>query len=550
MNLVKAQELAKDLSIQDLQRYANGAAPEMIPPWMATGELQAKMARQQKMQAMQGAAQGQQPSVKEQVEQKAGLMALQAQQQQQAQQQMMQQTQSQPMPVPAGAPQPAAQPQEQPTMMARGGLASAPVSFNFQRGGIVAFDEGGSAEDPRRARRSGESFADFRKRMFELDLQLQREKNAAEQSGREAERQRRLAERGGPEGVIPPSPFMDRAALPIGAPTGSPTDEAPAETARLRRQNAAAPAPVTGQAPAGLPGAAQLGTGAQAPAARPAGLPGALPQAQQAPQSEVSQLALDALRNPAKSMTPEQAMAKEGAMAAGYGMDKPFGGEERGLMELMKKRQSQYSEGRPMAELAATLRGFGQGYGGASAAGERAGKETFDADMAHQREMLNAVNALNKTNLDTNKERYKTSGALFGKDQESTAAANRERMQTLGQMRNQDVQAGASKYAADMQFASAKLAAAAREQGMGSKEIQAAEAAFARDPEASAIKKQLENPILANNPKKYSEALGRLRAIQASKYAQFGIKLEEAPGAASPGGTSTSGWGKAQVVKQ
>ncbi len=530
MNLVKAQELAKDLSIQELQRYANGAAPDMIPPWLATGELQAKMARQQKMAAMQGAAQGPQQSVKEQVEQKAGLMALQAQQQQQAQQQMMQQAQGQPMPTPAGVPQPQAQPQEQPTMMARGGLASAPVSFNFQRGGIVAFDEGGQAKTEE------DDLPDWARALRAQKVKEQLKARAA----MEEERRRNMAMVNADSSPEAMRPVMRNDPRMLGA--------TPAQ------ETVGAPPPATGQAPAGLPGAAQRGTGAPAagpaPAPRPAGLPGALPQGAPSPQNEVSQLALEAMRKPAQAMTPEQAMAQEGKMAAGYGLDKPFGAEERGLLEAMKQRQAKYAEGRPSAELAATLRGFGQGYGGASAAGERAGKETYESDMANQREMLNAINALNKTNLDVGKERYKTSGALFGKDQEITAAANRERSQTLGQMRGQDIQAASSKYTADMHLAASKLAAAAREQGMGSKEIQAAEAAFARDPEASAIKKQLENPIIANNPKKYSEALGRLRSIQASKYAQFGLTLEGAPGAASPGGTSTSGWGKAQVVKQ
>jgi hypothetical protein len=86
MNLVKAQDLAKELSIADLQKYANGSNPEIMPPYIALGALQAKESMAKKMQSMQGAAQGEQPSVKEQLEQKAGLMALQGQQQQQAQQ--------------------------------------------------------------------------------------------------------------------------------------------------------------------------------------------------------------------------------------------------------------------------------------------------------------------------------------------------------------------------------------------------------------------------------------------------------------------------------
>jgi hypothetical protein len=139
MNLVKAQELAKELSIPELQQYANGSNPEMMPPYIALGALQAKESMQKKMAAMQGAAQGEQPSVKEQVEQKAGLMALQGQQQQQAQQQMMEQMQNRPMPAPEGIPQPNPQPQEVPMGMARGGLTRLPVNFNFKDGGIIGY---------------------------------------------------------------------------------------------------------------------------------------------------------------------------------------------------------------------------------------------------------------------------------------------------------------------------------------------------------------------------------------------------------------------------
>lgn len=145
MNLVKAQDLARGMDPVDLEKYANGFAPHIIPPWLATGEIQAQMQNAQKLKAMQGAAQGPQPSIKEQIEQKAGLMGL-----QQAQQQMMQQQQmaQRPMagPVPEGTPQPEMQPTDE-VMMARGGLANVPVRFNFDGGGIVAFNgEDGKSE--------------------------------------------------------------------------------------------------------------------------------------------------------------------------------------------------------------------------------------------------------------------------------------------------------------------------------------------------------------------------------------------------------------------
>jgi hypothetical protein len=140
MNLVQINERLKDLPMQVVQQYANGMNPE-VPPYLALGELQRRELSQKQMATAQGAQQGPQPSVKEQVEQKAGLMQL-----QQMQQQQMAQQQAQPrgpMPVPAGVPQPEDQPE---VMMARGGLAGIPVRrdmFEYAGGGIIAFQAGG-----------------------------------------------------------------------------------------------------------------------------------------------------------------------------------------------------------------------------------------------------------------------------------------------------------------------------------------------------------------------------------------------------------------------
>jgi hypothetical protein len=177
MNLVKAQELVKGMDPAELQKFADGFAPDLIPPWLATGEIQAQMQRAQKMQAMQGAAQGPQPSVKEQIEQKAGLMGLQQAQQRMAQQQQMAQN---PMagPVPEGTPEPEMQPTNE-VMMARGGLANVPVSFNYDGGGIVAFNgaDGDSEVD-----------ADKKKKLRQYTLQEQgAEWEARRQAAREAE---------------------------------------------------------------------------------------------------------------------------------------------------------------------------------------------------------------------------------------------------------------------------------------------------------------------------------------------------------------------------
>jgi hypothetical protein len=148
MNLVEINEYLKGAPLQLLGQYANGKDP-IIPAYMATGEIARREAMKQRMAVTQQAAQGKVPTVKEQVEQKAGLMSLQAQQQQQGQQRMMEQARAQPMPIPEQTPQPREQAEE--TEMARGGIARLPVRgdmYDFARGGIIAFAEGDQVPAP------------------------------------------------------------------------------------------------------------------------------------------------------------------------------------------------------------------------------------------------------------------------------------------------------------------------------------------------------------------------------------------------------------------
>jgi hypothetical protein len=417
---------------------------------------------------------------------------------QQMQQQQMAQQQAQPqgpMPVPAGVPQPEPQPE---AMMARGGLASIPVRsdmFEYADGGIVAFQSGGQPkkyETPydRMNRENREASTEKKP----LDAEAQK---ALEEAQRSSDRGavmgaiKKLAAAGYDIATLIPraamgvtedlantrlgralgvdfqlpeaayggnrasmTPMLDR--VSAAAAEGASPVTRPNVTAETMKRVGSMTAPKFGdpRMPAGLPGAAQQMSdkpaptpplaapkppvaAAPAPAAAPQpGLPGAA--AAMSPQDEVAKLSMEAVREKAKAMTPEEAMAQEGKFASQYGLDKKFGEEERGLLALMKQRQADFAKRRPMEELGATLRGFGQGYGGASAAGERAGRETYEMDMANQREALNAINALNKENLATGKERYKFGSGLFGKSEESAAAANRQRMETLGSMSNKD----------------------------------------------------------------------------------------------------------------
>jgi len=126
--------------------YANGANPQ-VPPYLALGELNRRKQMMEKSQAeqMQAQAQGAQGTVKDQVEQQAGVMALQQGRQQQAMQNAVRMGSMAPAGIPAGIPQP----QPQTVQAAGGGLLSllANRARRYNSGGVIAFQEAGSVDD-------------------------------------------------------------------------------------------------------------------------------------------------------------------------------------------------------------------------------------------------------------------------------------------------------------------------------------------------------------------------------------------------------------------
>jgi hypothetical protein len=360
MNLVKAQDLAKELSIPELQQYANGSNPEVMPPYVALGALQAKESMQKKMAAMQGAAQGEQPSVKEQVEQKAGLMALQGQQQQQAQQQMTQQMQQRPMPTTENVPQPEPQPQVETMGMARGGLTRLPVNFNFRQGGIIGYagPEGSAVEDPEivaaneaSMRMTGRPLTE--EQVARLSAKLTRDRS--ERAAGEAAAQR---------GDMYPPAMMPQAAPKQAAPMPQ-----------------AAPAAMGNPMP-GLPAAMPQAPKPQA--MQPQGMPQAAPQMPVAPQAPVAPEA------PVVS-DQDKLIAEEAARRKAFGVEGEAGA---GAESRMADRRKRFEETRPTG-LDDLIRVFGQagqykglsGMGPAYTANEdskRAARSKFEADMETQ----------------------------------------------------------------------------------------------------------------------------------------------------------------------
>lgn len=147
MNLIQIQDQLKSLpndprTMQALTAYANGANPA-VPPYLALGELNRRKQLIEKAQ-MQQASQPPQGTVKDQVEQQAGIMALQQGQQQQAMQNAVRMGAAAPQAIPANIPQPEVQ-------AARGGLMSLLAdrarARRMNSGGIVALAPAGSVDD-------------------------------------------------------------------------------------------------------------------------------------------------------------------------------------------------------------------------------------------------------------------------------------------------------------------------------------------------------------------------------------------------------------------
>lgn len=489
MNLVKAQAVANDLPISELQKYANGFNPSMIPPWVAAGVMQEKMATQQKLANMQGAAQGEQPSVKEQIEQKAGLMAL--------QQQMKQQSQGGippmgSMPVPEGTPQP--EPQPEAFMAASGGLARLPVQFGFNGGGIVAFAEGGSSGKyetayDRRNRLNAEAAAEEAKKPLDAAAQAELEQAKGDAEAMK-DTLRRLAYAGYdiatlvPRGLagafetavtrplravgvdvpyLPESfyggdrtsmtPYYDKIRREDAAKEGN----APRSMADERARNMA----IVNQQPRGamandprLLGATPTaetvvsasemgrGTGKAGPQGVPAGLPGALAAGK--PQTSPLQAeALQAARAiPTTAPTPEETIAQSNKLLPGVASEEA----QKALYARQQQRyddlMAQYEKSKPSG-LDDLIRVFGQAgqYKGLSGLGP-----AYTANKESQRlQDLTFANKLNALRAEAEKEEqtgardlYGKRADLFGKQTEQFGQNVRAKAQDLAQLYNVD----------------------------------------------------------------------------------------------------------------
>lgn len=378
MNLVQIQERLKDAPVQAIMQYANGMNP-MVPPYLALAELKRRQAMNQGAQAQQAMQQGKQPSVKEQIEQSAGLAGLQQRMQQQGLQSLM--AQQRPEGIPEGVPQPERQPEAE-------GIQNLPVSnqFNFKEGGIIPFARGGN-EGMEELKSLEQLKEEYYKARDASDLESASRIFKAIKA-REAADRRTVnvpvapmedSTSAQPQRAIPPSTGM-----PMGVPEGAP--------------------PPPGARPAGgLPPPGPMGGGLQLPrggaGAMPQGVPQNIQQGLPSPAGQPMQGGISAIPGSDEAMqmmhesmrgklTPQQAYERERELAGLYGLKDQYGEERMKRIQQMEAARQQELENRGMERLMRVLGGMaGQGLKGAGTAYLQSVDAERTADAAFRKQM-------------------------------------------------------------------------------------------------------------------------------------------------------------------
>jgi hypothetical protein len=500
MNLVQINERLKDLPEQVIRQYANGMNPE-VPPYLALGELQRRELINKQMATAQGGQQGPQPSVKEQIEQKAGLMGL-----QQMQKQQMAQQQSQPrgpMPAPAGVPQPEAQP-EAPMMAARGGLARIPVRsdmFEYAGGGIVAFAGGGEVDAARASAKAA------RDRLMSYGLAKRRSDPEGFEAAQQ-EAQAAVSRLQAIEAAYAKEMEGSEATRPVqvtGMPTAPARPPAPAEYRQpsVSESQATMKAGPQAAAPAsGIKAAADIKAPPRPAAERPPAPPqGGLPTALPARSPYFAQVNADLAKEIPKP-TPQDIVAEQRALSP-----------EAMLEESMKRRMEEQRE-RAAGERAAfektrpsglddLIRVFGQaglskGLSGVGPAYTANQQQKRDAELAMEKRQNELM-----TGVDTRE--YEGAKEVFGARTNAMKEANRS---------FQDRLKSRSEVLAQMAGVDQRSIDSALDRLNAMQVAQLRTAAEARPSEAERIEATYMGLIAQNKPKEAEEFLQRISRIK------------------------------------
>lgn len=500
MNLVKAQRLAEGMPVPKLTEYANGLNPSLIPPWLATGVIQAKTKAEELESNLAGAAQGEQPSVKEQIEQKAGLMAL-----MQAQQQGM------PGQIPAGIPQPNAQPR--PTA----GLNQLPSNIQMAGGGIVAFAKGDKVEGDDEDLPMWARIARANKRKEAEELRL----------AAEAERERNMAIARAQGQNLRPTMENDPRLM------RAPAEETVGELPVAKPPVAAAPAAPAAPKPQ-INNIAQLAAQNKPPVA---------PAAPAAPAPDsMEALFRKSLENKPKERTVQELIDEQNAIRAGTGL-----GEEAGKakLERIAALNKQYEATKPTG-LQELIQMFGQsgqykGLSGLAPAYTNMEAQKRAADLAHAKQINELMGGVEDTQR---AEKTGVAGKVSegrAKTLEQQAQFDREQMKTLEGARGQDIQAASARNTAEMHLKGVMAQVAAR--GDARANLTPAQRGQIADKAVDNVTAQIKQDMrlsmqVARNPALRDQMIQKEteRLFQAAT----GITMDAAPGAGRPGGTSST----------
>ena len=190
-------------------------------------------------------------------------------------------------------------------------------------------------------------------------------------------------------------------------------------------------------------------------APKPPAAPAAPASTAPAPDSYEAMLR-DSLKNSPKERSIESIIAEQNAIDKALGLDVPAGKDKLERIAAIKEQYAA-TQMTPMQELIAMFGQAGQSKGLSGLApaytGMEAQKRAKDLAMAERiNELMGGVEDTQRAEKTTTKTKV---GTAREKDIENARLFDREKLQTLGTARGQDVQAASSKYNADMHYKAA-----------------------------------------------------------------------------------------------
>jgi len=530
----------------------------------------------EQLQQMGGAQGGKPPTVmqslQQQAEQKLQAQAVQAQQKQQGIQSLMQQVPA--SGVPAGTPQPDAQPEAQ-------GIDQLPAEFDMAEGGIVAFAKGGA---------EGEETEEYETRLDKLYRENREDAARPERKKDDEGIRKALAFLAAPlaaagdvvaapvrglygmtqHGGVSMTPLMDARARFLAS-----SENAPAAESAVREVTApqAAPTPVgnraainavdaaTRAAPAEKPAPKQIVNNLKALAEQRGAAP--KPAAPAVPVAATPAPAVEsAAMNLVKARMAEKPEDREAAAMAKYEklVGKPDTAQhDRLIAELEKRKQSlepkQGFEGlmEYLGQVSANSQP-GRGSFASGAAGAR-GMDTLNKERALQQfELSKQAIEVSQKKLDTvrayakdvygvgktafdqvYKDQFDAAKEVVKDEAEAKKLAQENTLKTLQMQNNLDVQRLQNQ--GSLAVANARGAGAGGDDKQQLSELKALQSSLATQMKTTY--KPAERQVLQAKLNQVEAAIAKMAGLDT---------MGAAPGAASPGGTSTTGWGKAQVV--